>query len=109
MIVSKTRLYEDSDPTDNVVKLRSSLLYQLYDRKIPCEEHSDYIKTEILDIYPREDGCTVVTNSTLNIQYSKEFKFKKLTNDTSPEKISSIAEKIISKCLNITIGDVLKQ
>ena len=107
MIVSKARIYEDSLPSDSVVKLKSSILFQLYDKNIPCEEHSDYIKTELFDFYPRESSCFVVSNATLNVKFSKEYRFNKITSDTKPEKISEIAKKVVDRVMDITVKEYL--
>lgn len=107
MIVSKNVVYEDTIQPDIITKLKSAILYQLYDKKIKCEEKSDYIRTEIVDIYPREDTCSVVSNPTLDIKFSKEFKYNKISLDTKQEKIQSLAQTIVEKTLNLTVEDLL--
>ena len=94
---------------DGIDRLKAAILTKLYEEKVKCIEYDEYIKTEIVDFYPRENGCSVVTNSTLDLTYSKEYKFNKITQETRPEKISDLAELIVNKTLDLNIGDLLRE
>lgn len=108
MIITKNIVYEDTVPSDVITKLKSAILFQMFNKKLKCEERSDYISTEIVDIYPREDGCFIVSAPSIDIKFSKEFKYNAITVDTPPEKIKSIAKTIVDKILDITVQDLLE-
>ena len=48
MIITKNIVYEDTVPSDVITKLKSAILFQMFNKKLKCEERSDYISTEIV-------------------------------------------------------------